>query len=45
MKVTPLVAADETQFSHSEILCRGPAAMCPPAADDNGTPGPYCPVS
>lgn len=44
MAVALLLLADETQFSLSVILCRGPAAMHP-AADDNGTSVPYWPVS
>ncbi|KAL7387953.1 hypothetical protein ABVT39_004245 [Epinephelus coioides] len=45
MAVAPLLKEDETQFSLSVFLCRRPAVMCPPAADDNGTSGPYWPVS
>lgn len=45
MVVAPLVTADVTQFSLSVILCRRPTAPHPPAADNNGTSGPYWPVS
>lgn len=36
---------DETQWSLGVILCRHPTAMHPPAAGNNGTSGPYWPVS
>lgn len=44
MAVAPAAAADGTRFSRSVIPGRHPAAPRPPAADDNGTSGPYWPV-